>query len=185
METEQPETPFEHLLTSAYKAGMIAYMRAHPEAFDEAIALAVTRKQPYSWRAAWLLWSCMEENDARLRPHVKRIVRAISATTNNHRRELCMILQRMELDPRDQGRLYDACLAMWNDVRAQPSVRVNALKLIVKLARGRPALEREIALMTRGPSTESFSPAVRKAIVRIMKEFAPSRAAPRPDRPSP
>jgi hypothetical protein len=183
MNSEQLETPLEHVLTSQYKTDMIAYMHAHPEAFDEAIALALAQKQPYSWRAAWLLWSCMEENDTRVRPYVKRIIRAIPATTDNHRRELCMILQRMEVEAKYEGLLFDACLAMWQDIHARPSVRVNALKLIVKIARGRPELRREIALLTQSPYTETFSPAVKKAIPRIMKELEGARRTPRPDRP--
>ena len=36
---------------------MIAYMETHPEAYEEAVQLAISDKQPYAWRAAWLLWS--------------------------------------------------------------------------------------------------------------------------------
>jgi hypothetical protein len=36
---------------------LISYLSAHPEYFEEAITLAISDKQPYSWRAAWLLWS--------------------------------------------------------------------------------------------------------------------------------
>ena len=57
------ETALEKTLTSCYKHEMISFMENHPEAFDEAIQLTVSDKQPYSWRAAWLLLSCIEEND--------------------------------------------------------------------------------------------------------------------------
>lgn len=55
------ETKLEHILTNSYKADMISYLKSHPEDFDEAIKLAIADKQPYSWRAAWLLWSCMKK----------------------------------------------------------------------------------------------------------------------------
>jgi hypothetical protein len=36
------ETAFEHILISANKAGMIAYMAVHPEDFEEAVELAIS-----------------------------------------------------------------------------------------------------------------------------------------------
>ena len=39
-----------HRLTSC-KTDIISYMAAHPEDFDEAIKLAISNKQPYSWRS--------------------------------------------------------------------------------------------------------------------------------------
>ena len=67
------ETALENILTSSYKAEMISYINTHPNDFEEAIELAVSNKQPYSWRAAWLLWSCMEKNDPRIQVHLKKI----------------------------------------------------------------------------------------------------------------
>ncbi len=66
------ETALEHILISSYKADMISYMNAHPEDFEQVIELAVSDRQPYSKRAASLLWSCMEENDARIQKHIKK-----------------------------------------------------------------------------------------------------------------
>ena len=66
------ETKLEHILTNSYKADMISYMKSHPEDFEEAIKLAITDKQPYSWRAAWLLWSCMDKNDQRINKYIEK-----------------------------------------------------------------------------------------------------------------
>ena len=60
---KQEISTLEHILTSSCEADMIFYIASHPEDFKEATKLAISNKQPYSWRAAWLLWSCMEEND--------------------------------------------------------------------------------------------------------------------------
>ena len=40
--------------------------------FEEIIKLAIVDKQPYSWRAAWLLWSCMDKNDQRIHKYIKK-----------------------------------------------------------------------------------------------------------------
>lgn len=58
------------------------------EYFDEAVELAISDKQPYSWSAAWLLWSVVEENDRRIREFIKRIVNAAKTKSDSHQQEL-------------------------------------------------------------------------------------------------
>ena len=54
------ETDLEYKLTNSYKGDLISYIKVHQDSFPELIELAISNKQPYSWRAAWLLWSCMD-----------------------------------------------------------------------------------------------------------------------------
>lgn len=56
----------ENKLISTYKDEMILFLNNHPEYFNEAIQLAISDKQPFSWRAAFLLWSCIADNDKRI-----------------------------------------------------------------------------------------------------------------------
>ena len=55
------ESVLENKLMNAYKNEMISFLKSHPEYFEEAIQLAISDKQPYSWRVSFLLWDCMEE----------------------------------------------------------------------------------------------------------------------------
>ncbi|MFN6328225.1 MAG: hypothetical protein ACK5UE_02440 [Chitinophagales bacterium] len=114
--TKHIETKFEHLLTNSHKADMIAYMESHPEDFTEAIKLAIADKQPYSWRASWLLWSCMDKNDKRVRRYLKKIIDILPERKDNQQRELLMILQRMELNDEYEGQLFDSCTKIWEQV---------------------------------------------------------------------
>ncbi len=91
-------TPLEELLLNCHKETLIAHLQAHPEQFDEAMALALSDKQPYAWRAAWLLWGCMEENDPRFRGYVKNMITALPTKNDNQKRDLLLILLKMELD---------------------------------------------------------------------------------------
>lgn len=167
--TSGAETPLEWILTHSYKAEMIAYMREHPEAFAEAVTLATDNRMPYSWRAAWLLWSCLEPNDPRLRRHYGRIVRAIGSSRENQQRELFKILQMMDVLAEYEAELFDACVSAWENLNAQPSVRVNALKLLVKIAERHPDLFREVILLTGPQYLDTLSTAVRKSVIKIMK----------------
>ncbi len=165
------ETALEHTLTSFYKDGMIAYMNAHPEDFEEAIKLAVSDKQPYSWRAAWLLWSCMEENDQRIQAYIKNIIDTITSKKDGHQRELLHILLQMEIDEEYEGFLFDVYVTIWEKINKTPSVRITAFKMIVKIAKKYPDLYNEIKFLTQNHYLETLSPGVKKSISKIIKEL--------------
>ena len=165
------ETALEQVLTNSYKAGMIAYMATHQEDFKEAIQLAISDKQPYSWRAAWLLWSCMEENDQRIQRYIKNIISTISTKNDDHQRELFKILHQMELSEEYEGILFNVCLNVWKKINTKPSVRFNAFKIIVKIAQKHPDLSRELVFITQNQYMISLSPTVKKSISKMIKEF--------------
>ncbi|PKL87698.1 MAG: hypothetical protein CVV23_13845, partial [Ignavibacteriae bacterium HGW-Ignavibacteriae-2] len=60
------ESELENILITSYKDQMILFLKSNPQYFDEAIKLAISDNQPFAWRSAWLLWSCMEDNDQRI-----------------------------------------------------------------------------------------------------------------------
>ncbi len=163
------QTELEHILISTYKDGMIAYMETHPEAFEEAIKLAVSEKQPFAWRAAWLLWSCMEENDQRVQKHVKEIVKSIKSKNDGHQRELLKILSLMDIDKKYEGILFNLCFELWEEINKTPSVRMTAFKFIIKLVKKHPDLSKEITFLLQDRYLETLSPGVRKSISKIMK----------------
>ncbi len=126
------ESTLENKLLSSYKDEMISFMDSHPEFFEEAIELALVDKQPFSWRAAWLLWSCMEENDKRIRKYLKKIIDSLKSKDDGHQRELLKILLQMELKEEYEGILFNLCMDIWEQINKKPSVRITALKFIIK-----------------------------------------------------
>ncbi|MFC2136814.1 hypothetical protein ACFLTE_01430 [Bacteroidota bacterium] len=165
------ETAIEQILKNSYKEEMISYMNAHPEDFEEAIELAISNKQPYSWRAAWLLWSCIEENDKRIKRHIKRIINALESKTENHQRELLKILLKMELNEEYEGFLFNLCVNIWERINKNPSVRFTAFMVIVKIAKKHPELFHEITLLTQNQYLDSLSPGIKKSISKMIKEL--------------
>ncbi len=148
-------------------------MDNHPEFFEEAIELAISDKQPYSWRAAWLLWSCMEENDKRIQKYIRKIVDALETKDDGHQRELLKILMQMELNEEYEGKLFNLCMDIWEQINKVPSVRVNALKFIIKIAKKHPELSQEITFLTQDHYLESLSPGAKHSVLKMMKKFAP------------
>ena len=165
------ETPLKQKLIRCYKDEMISFLESNPECFNEAIELALTDEQPYSWRAAWLIWSCMEKDDARLQKHLKKIINSIKTKQDGHQRELIKILLMMNLNKVHEGKLFALCLDLWEDVNKDPSVRFTALKMLLKIAKNHKELFKEISILTQDQYLESLSPGVKKSISKLLNEF--------------
>jgi hypothetical protein len=162
-------TPLEECLTTNYKDGMIAFLKAHPECWDEAIELAVTNKQPYSWRAAWLLWSCLTKNDTRIHPHIDDLIQAMEGKKDGHQREILKILLVMELNEEQESKLLDFCIQEWKQTQKTPSIRYTAFRFMYQMAKKYPELSQEIKLYTQKHYLESLSPGVRKSIYKMIE----------------
>lgn len=165
------ESTLENKLLTSNKNEMISFMNSHPEYFEEAIELAISNKQPYSWRAAFVLWSVIEENDKRIKKHMNKMVKALKGKSNGHQRELLKILLMMELAEKYEGILFDICMNVWEQISKSPSVRVNALKMIIKIAEKHPELKKEILFLAQDHYLESLSPGARHSVKKIMSEL--------------
>lgn len=165
------EKSLEHIIITSFKTDQISYLASHPEEFENAIQLAISDKQPYCWRAASLLWSCMEENDRRIQKYLQQIIDCLPAKKEGHQRELLKILMRMNLNENYEGNLFNLCVGLWEDTNNQPSVRYIAFQSMVNIAKKYPDLFREIDFLTENQYLNSLSPAVKKAIKRMIKKL--------------
>ena len=165
------KTALEQVLTNSYKDNMISYVASHPDTFEELILLAISDKQPYSWRATWLLWSCMEENDTRIRRYMNKIIKIISARDDNQQWELLKILQKMEIPEEFEGILFNHCVTVWEVLDKKPAVRFNAFKMMLQIAKRHPVLFREIKFLTQSQYMDSLSPGARKSISKILNKL--------------
>lgn len=145
-------------------------MNSHPDEYEEAVGLAVKDKQPFSWRAAWLLWSCMEENDPRIKGHLKTIIDCIEGKSDGHKRELIKILLMMELSEEQEGLVFDICMNAWEKVNSAPSVRHTAFKMILRIAKKYPELQNDIVFITQDHYLDSLSPGIRSSVIRMLNE---------------
>ena len=165
------EITLKHLLTHSYKDQMISGMAANPAFFGEAVQLAISDKQPYAWRASWLLWSCMEPNDIRIMKYIPAIIQFLPVCRDNQQRELLKILYLMEINEEHEGILFSHCISIWEKLNKQPSARYNAFKMILKIAKKYPELYQEIDFITQEQYTGTLSRAVRKGVFRMLKEL--------------
>ena len=134
------------------------------------IKLSLTDKHPYSWRAAWLLWSCMEENDPRVQPYISDMIGILTGRNDDHLRELLIILRKMEIPEESEGMLFDRCAKVWEKIGKKPALRLNAFKLLVNIAGKHPELQKELIFLTQPHYIGSLSPAAHKSIALLMKK---------------
>lgn len=167
-----PESGLRHILTHAYKDGMISFIQDHPESFGELVELSVADEGKLSWRAAWLLWSCMEPNDPRIRPFIPRFLELLPRGNESYQRDALMVLQRMERTEEQDGILYDICTRIWMKVNSIPSVRYNAFRCMVSIARKFPELAEETISLAETKYVNSLSPGVRHSVARILNEIS-------------
>ena len=164
------ESKLEHKLITSYKEEMIAFMNSHPEHFEEAVELAIGNKEKVCWRAAFLLWGCMEKNDLRIKKHINKIIKVIPEKKDGHQRELIKILSKMELNEDQEGSLFNICMNLWEQLDKVPSIRMTAFKFIMRMVDKYPELSEEISVITQNHYLETLSPGVRHSISRMIKQ---------------
>lgn len=154
----------DYILLNYYKPDKIEWLNNHPDFFDQAIRLALTDNHPYCWRAASLVWSCMVEDDPRVRIYLSEILKYFASKKEGHSRELLRVILKMQLDETEEAVLYDQCILYWKNTKLSPSLRCVAFDFIEKMAQKYPELTQEIHLYTENHYLNTLSPGIRKSI---------------------
>jgi hypothetical protein len=160
----QDLSELERVLIDSYKDGMVAYVNSTPAAFDELIELSLSDKQPFAWRAAFILSSVMKKNDKRVSKKIDKAIEVIDGKPDGHQRELLKILLKLELAEEQEAKLVDICIALWKNIEAKPALRFYALRMLMNIAEKYPDLENEIRLLTTDMYMDSLSQGIRRVI---------------------
>jgi len=166
-----PETEFERLLLRSYSINMVAYMKTHPKALIEALELAISDKQPYAWRAAQLVWKFVLPKSPQIQKYINKIIAYLSRAVDNQKRQLFKILMTVDLPSDKTGKLLDESIVCWKDISKVPSLRVVALRMIIKIGKMYPDLTDEILLLNQELYSTSLSPGARRSVQRIFGEM--------------
>ena len=161
-------TNLEYVLTHSQKDDWMIYIASQEEDFPELIHLSISDKQPYSWRASWLLSSCMENKDKRVRKYIKKIIDILPARPNNQQRALLKVLQKMELVQDYEAPIFNLCANIWKDIKNNPSLRFQAIKIMTAIAKKYPDLRHEIQLLTDTNYKDNLSDIIQKSIKKLI-----------------
>lgn len=161
----------ETILTSTFKKTMIEYINDNPDEFDNLIQLIFTDRQPFAWRAAWLIWSCMDNNDIRIKKYVIKLIDCLPDKPGNMRKDIYCILAKMDVDEDHEGRLFDHCISDWENLNNKPAVRANALKIIIKIGKKYPELVSEIKALTKDLYLQNASIGLKKSVEKLISQL--------------
>ncbi|MCB0731684.1 MAG: hypothetical protein KDC88_11685 [Ignavibacteriae bacterium] len=165
------ESALENILISGYKDDMISFLKNSPNYYDEAIQLALSDNQPFAWRSAWLLFSCMENNDQRLTKYLQNFLDVIELKKDGHQRELLKILMNMKMKSKHEGIIFNICMNIWEQLGKSPSVRITALKCIIQIVEKHDELAEEITFLTQDHYLETLSPGVKRSVKQMIAKF--------------
>lgn len=148
---------------------MIEYLQSRSELNEPALELALSDKQPFAWRAAWLLSNCLKEDDKMLTQNQMRIIQAIPYKQDGHQRELLKLLSLINIHYEDIGILFDVCLDIWKQIHKIPSTRITAMKMIMQIAAKYPELRNEINCYAGEHYLETLSPGIKKVTRKMLQ----------------
>ena len=140
-------------------------MRRNPECFYELIDVSKEKNIPEAWRAAWLLGHVMKKNDERLIDSIDTFIENIENAKDGYQRQVIIILLKMELNDEQEGKLFQNCLTIWEQINKIPSTRITAMKFILKTAEKFPELKSEIKLWTQVIYVEGLSPGIKNILL--------------------
>ena len=161
----------EFALSKQFKKEAMQYLHNHPEEFEQVIRLSVSDHPKLCWRAAWMIRSCISKNDARVQPHVNRILEVLPDKEDGHQRELIKILDRVNLTDDQEGILFDQCVTLWESVRKKPGTRHAAFNMMVKIAKNYPELNHEILVLAQPQFINSLSPGIKNSVRKMIVEL--------------
>ncbi|MDR2148908.1 MAG: hypothetical protein LBE91_20905 [Tannerella sp.] len=158
-------------LSTKYKSGLVSFLQANPDCFNELLQLALSDDRDYAFGAAWAITLIMEKNDTRLRDYVAEMIRILPHLKDGHKRALLMILRNMEIPEACEGELFDFCVSLWETTALAPSLRSCAFQNILCIAEKYPELQHEIQYLTEEKYLETLTKGIRHSVRLMMKGF--------------
>lgn len=150
---------------------LVQLFQEQAEVHQAAIQIALTDQKPQAWRATWILKHCTKKNDLRILPYVNQFIKTIPNKDDGHQRELLNILDKMKLNDEQEGRLFDICMNLWEDITKSSSVRHISFKYLYKVCKKHPDLKGELEFLCQEHYLDSLSPGIQKIINKSIKEL--------------
>ncbi|MDG1804664.1 hypothetical protein [Flavicella sp.] len=149
--------------TRKSKEGLMRFIKSNTEAFSPLLQLSL-KNTPEAWRASWLIGHAMTTNDTRVQGAIDSLIEALPSLKEGHQRQTIIILLKMQLDDEQEGKLFDICLNIWENIKLIPSTRITAMKFILSIVDKFTELKDEIKLWTQEQYTESLSPGIKHSL---------------------
>jgi hypothetical protein len=111
----------------------------------------------------------MKDNDERLMLYIKKIIDLLPTLQNSQQRGLLKVLQRMVIESKYDGKLFDTCIKIWEEINNNPALRFQALKTMFNISKKYPDFLNEIKVLTDAYYTDNLTEGVKKSVFRLIK----------------
>lgn len=152
------------------KASLMSFVKKNPDCFVPLLEFSLS-PSPDAWRAVWLIGHAMKSNDARVIPFIDNLIISLPLLRQGHQRQTIIVLSKMELNDSQEGKLFDVCLTIWENIKLIPSTRITAIRFILKTTDKFPELKKEVNLWTQEMYLESLSPGIKVRFLREIKKI--------------
>lgn len=148
------------------KEGLLKYVKNNPESFEALIEISFEVDSKEAWKASWLIGHTMQNNDIRIQPKINNLIEILPNLQQGHQRQTIIILLKMYLNDDQEGKLFDLCLNIWENIKLIPSTRMTAMRYILSVVDKFPELKSEIKLWTQDMYLESLSPGIKHGLLK-------------------
>lgn len=149
---------------------LIQLFQEQQEVHNAAIQLALSNQEPQAFRATWILSHCTKKNDARIVPFVNDFIKELPKKKDGHQREILKILEKITLDDEQEGRLFDCCMTLWENIAKAPAVRYVSFRILHKVCEKYPELSGELEFICQEQYLESLSPGIQRIVRKMVNE---------------
>jgi hypothetical protein len=163
-------TPLLHILVSHHKPEIIGYVQQQPEVFDQLVALALDEHQPQAWRAAWVLFTLVEQKSPIPVDFIEKAISKLPLLPDGHQRELLKLINLLVVPEVMEGQLFEICQTLWLNTTKSPSTRYNAFKIILRLSDKYTELKTELSFLTAPHILASLSKGVQHSVGILLKK---------------
>ena len=147
---------------------LLSYVNEH--SCEELLLDLIFEDNPYvSWRSTWLLSHSNLKTLKELQIDCAKLITvAIKNSTSQHR-EVLKLLEKIEIPENTQSLYFDWALSLWTDIKNIPSIRISALRAILRVVKHHPKLQNEIVGINEPQFLIPLSPGIRIQAERMFK----------------
>lgn len=149
---------------------MLSDLDNNPE-LVEAYAKYAISVEKYAWRAAWVISHYSRKHPENVQKYVDNFIKALNTITKDgHIRETLKIIYNLKLDESQTSELFDICMGLLEDNKKQPSVRMSAFSIVIRVAEDYPELQNEIEIIVENIK-DYLSPGIKNSFMKQLKKI--------------
>jgi hypothetical protein len=128
---------------------IVEWIGTDTERFAELMRLFLSDTYRVTQRAGWPLSDCVKLHPELIKPYFRQLLKQLERDDVHIavRRNVVRLLQFVEIPRRHEGRIFDVCYCLLDDLHQPVAVRVFSMTVAANIARRSPELLKELHLV--------------------------------------